>query len=260
MSGKEYRRTGYHEERPAWRGRTSPVGFKVGIELEMEHPNHYRNILSELPLFKRNRPITEQDGSLNYDRGVEIVFPPYSVASLKDKRGNFQRTVRAIEESGAEPTSNCGMHLNINTRGWGEQKRQVFTATLFLVRRQAIEMIGRRSLNNGYCSPMNTYMRGFNINQLYNFARGSHSLLVSPRVGRIEARYPAATFNLETINFNVYFLQCVEKFAGAHENAFHITDLTGEEASTVNANLSQFIKDNMPAGSRRAKLLRILSL
>lgn len=259
MSGKEYQRTNYHEERPAWRVRTSPVGFKVGIELEMEHPIHYEDILAELPRFKRNRPITEQDGSLNYNRGVEIVFPPYSVASLKDKRGNFQRTVRAIEESGAEPTRNCGMHLNVNTQGWGEQKRQVFTATLFLVSRQAIEMIGGRRLN-GYCAPMNTYMLHFNISHFYECSRGSHSFLVSPRVGRIEARYPAATLNLEAINFNVYFLQCVEKFAGAHENTVDTTDLTGEEASTVNANLSQFITDNMPAGSRRAKLLRILSL
>lgn len=204
----DYTRGMYHGNMPTWRnGRNQEAGQLVGFELEIENPNGYLSTLEALPDNTRRKPIAEQDGSLNHRLGVEIVFPPYKYSAIKRKGAFFERAMSALEEAGCHAGLNCGLHMNINTNGWGEELRKIFTAVVNSFSAEQLANVGGRRLN-GFCQQVLDQ-----IDVTYTGSRNSHHCLVSVRDNRLELRFPAATTDMRRYKTLVDFVDLVEKYS-----------------------------------------------
>ena len=201
-----YVRREYHSQRPAWRNSTDLRGKYVGIEFEcVSATQSYRDILNALPDFKFNRgPLAEQDGSLPTNRGVELIFPPVSYRQIKSSKSVFAKALKALEGKISTRATSPGMHVNINTRGWSDNKVMLFCATVHNIPRDSLVYLGGRQLNR-YCSL-------FPSNRLQSYGYGHHTV-ASVKGGRIELRFPRPTTDHERIKRVVEFADVVERFA-----------------------------------------------
>lgn len=202
-----YVRNGYHSTRPSWRNHGSLTGRYIGIEFEVEaHGGPYSRICELLPDFDNPRPLVEQDGSLSNSSGCEIIFPPISLASLRSKNNMFHESVRALAGH-TRHTTNTGMHMNINCRGWNERKVGLFVALVHNLPRASLEAIGGRRLNT-YCERI--------PNQSIANYRGftsTHSRAIE-RSGtyRLEMRFPRSTTDERQIDVLLDFIDKAETF------------------------------------------------
>lgn len=214
-----------------WRVQHDARGKLLGIELEVEaHEGHdYAQVLRAMPAHDAAvdgpAPHFEADASLDMDRGVEIVFPPYPVRQLRQGGTYFAKAVAALDASGLVcfDSGQCGMHMNINCGGWSNEKKAVFVAVINNAPNNILAKLGGRQLNR-YCAkhpghPMTHYMvePGPTHRSIIEHKRGG---------GRLEARFPAATLDLERIARLAFFFDILEDYAGAIEAQWN--DLTGE--------------------------------
>lgn len=231
-----YTRRSYHSEWPAWRNSGNLNGKYIGVEFECEPKgtDSYRKILDLLPDFKFGRsPLTESDMSLG-SNGVEIVFPPVSYKQLKNKKSVFAKSIAALHGN-LKNTTRTGMHLNVNTRGWSVQHKEIFVAVFHHISQDALETIGGRKLNR-YCSQSK-----FQRLQEACYC-GGHQYAAEWRGNRIELRFPKPTTDHEHIKKLVEFIEMAERFAKLKRNPM--------PTSTVN--LEQKFKKYLQ-GSKKGK-------
>lgn len=242
-----YYKSRYHSSRKRWRSHNyRPKGMKIGIELEVEHPQGYHEAIKRIPKFRSYMPDFEEDMSLDCYRGVEIIFPPLSPSTIRNKNSTFSRAIKAIDESGVEDSDRCGMHMNVNTSDWAWYKIHRFGALVLGLPRDVLENIGGRTLTR-YCSLLHTDY----LDYWHDYAENSHDYAVSFRRNRLELRFPASTTCLRKINLLVYFIEAVAKVA---EEVVVITGNRGYNADY----LADRIKQYMPSSKKRDLLCAVL--
>lgn len=201
----------YHSVSRPWRSYEKRSGNLVGIELEMEHPHSRRAILDCLPEFHRDEsPITERDGSLDDDTGVEIIFPPVDRSALVKRGSVFARSLRALDTAGAEPSSRTGMHVNVNHGDWAPEKTQAFAALINLVPRLWLTRIGGRDYLNNYCEQAE-FSDWDDVDEDHT----DHSA-AAIKNNRVELRFPSATTNMRRVRNILAFVKLTEQYAGLH--------------------------------------------
>ena len=205
-----------------WRAQNQLRGKMIGIELEVESEpgNRFQDLLNALPEHDDQvdgpAPHFEADASLDAVRGVEIIFPPYSAAALRRGETYLNKAMSALDDSGLVcfDSGQCGMHMNINTGGWSEQKKAVYVAVINNAPTEIIAKLGGRELNR-YCAqhpsyPMDHYLThpGPTHRSIIEHKRGG---------GRLEARFPAATLDGDMIKRLAHFFDILEDYAAAIE-------------------------------------------
>lgn len=215
-----YERLDYHEKEPSWRDRFSSKGKYIGVELEcVSNTGAYQDLLDLIPKFAFGRgPIAEEDGSLPHYSGVELIFPPVSYKQLKSNKSAFAKTLAAIDGTAKKDNgrTSVGMHLNVNTEGWSQNKKLLFIATVHNLKTEALERIGGRKLTS-YCYQIDDYCTLDEF--LYN---DSHSTAAEWLANRVELRFPGTTTDHQRIKELVAFIEVLELFAEAE--AQHVKD------------------------------------
>lgn len=212
-------RLNYHEKQPEWRNNFKAKGKYIGVELEcVSNTGAYQDLLDLIPKFAFGRgPIAEEDGSLPHLSGVELIFPPVSYKQLKSNKSAFAKTLAAIEGVSRKDNSrtSVGMHLNVNTEGWSQNKKLLFIATIHHLKKEALERIGGRKLTS-YCYQVDdvTTLEGFLYNDI-------HSTAAEWLNNRVELRFPGTTTDHQRIKELVAFIEALELFA--EEEAKHVT-------------------------------------
>jgi hypothetical protein len=226
-----YERREYHATHADWRSREGGAcglkGDYIGIELELES-NNYRRVLSAMPEIRgKNRPHVETDGSLSMN-GLEIIFPPFRYGTVKKKNSAIHKVMEALK-SVVHTTPSTGMHINVNTHDWDEDKIYRFVSVFHLLKKQYLEKLGGRSLNS-YCDQVDEDILDFGVNfwerrdgedhdfedllKLKHFAEvmSEHSFAAEISENRVELRFPSATTNQLRLASLVDLVRCVEAF------------------------------------------------
>lgn len=199
---------GHGKVRPTWRTDTNEAPpRRIGVEFEIENQMGYRAILDAIPDTDdpAEEPVTERDGSLRDGMGVEIVFPPFKHSQLKSRESYFGRTLKAIEDSGAESNVSCGMHMNVSTAGWDEATKCSFLFFLNVVSPKYLRALGGRALN-GYCAQQK-------VRWADNIYLTDHTICAGLRPNRVEVRFPQATMDLDKVSLLVDFLDLLQDWA-----------------------------------------------
>jgi len=225
-----FERSDYHEENPEWRTRFRGKGRFIGVELEVEtgqDPEYddedddfasptgggYAALMALLPqnkLATERFPIVEEDGSLNYDRGMEIVFPPISYAHLRDRGRYFGKTLAALgEHTSLSLHSQTGMHMNVNCNGWPDRKCGYFVGIINHMEQVYLERMGGRGLTH-YCSQNRNSVDWSDYTE-EDFT-GHTAAAETPYDGRIECRFPKATVDHGRVDMLLTFFEELEDF------------------------------------------------
>jgi len=232
-----YKRLDYHEKAPSWRDRFSSKGKYIGVELEcVSNAGGYENLLELIPRFGFGRgPIVEQDASLPYHTGMELIFPPVSYKQLKSPKSAFAKTIAALDGKveGYNPRRSVGMHLNVNTQGWSGNKKLLFIAVVHNLKKEALERIGGRALTS-YC-----YQYDDSI-QLDEYEITEHCTVAEWVHNRIELRFPGTTTDHKRIKELVAFIEVLELFA--EEEAKHVEDASGYYTDKLERMFVEFCK------------------
>lgn len=205
-----YTRAAYHSTQPLWRSHFNKSGPYIGIEFEIESSTgSYTDLLDLLPdMLGQRRPCTETDGSLNAAAGVEIVFPPITYKTLLSQKNSIKEAINAISPV-AVASDRCGMHCNINTRGWSDVKRALFTAMIQNAPQTALLRIGGRRALNAYCEQFpNRSLPSYRDNYGHSVAENKQD--------RIEMRFPGATTDTHRLDIIVAFADSLEHFCRKH--------------------------------------------
>lgn len=199
----------------SWRRSRTLLGKAIGVELEVEADDDYADLLNALPEHDRDvdgpQPHFESDGSLSYETGVEIVFPPYSPRSIRDGSAYLMRAASALESCGRlNISSNCGMHMNVNTNGWTPHKLAVFLGVIHNMPAVRLEALGGRRLND-YCRRMPSRR----LTDYRNSPGDSHGYAAEHKHGggRVELRFPGATVDLTVIARLAAFIDYLDDYA-----------------------------------------------
>lgn len=205
-----YHRGGYHSHHPAWRNHQSLDGGHIGVEFEVEASgswSSYSNLLRLLPDFPTGTgPITESDGSLDYERGVEIVFPPVPYEELKKATGVFGQCIRALHGH-TRHNSNTGMHMNVNVRGWTRRKIGLFLALINNLSDAQLRNVGGRN-PTGYCRAD----RNRSLESYSAFGATHGRAAEQPTTTRLELRFPQSSTDPKRIELLVDFIERLDKF------------------------------------------------
>lgn len=119
----------YHSQRHDWRNTASTkVGELYGIELEVEHPIDRQDAADSLDDFITEGhppPVVERDGSLDPQRGLEVICPPLTRAGVLSPDGYIARIMHRLRDSGVDAAqgAHCGMHVNVNVVDWTPQEK-----------------------------------------------------------------------------------------------------------------------------------------
>lgn len=203
-----YRLNDYHSVARPWRTSETRPGNLVGIELEIEHPSSRSAILNCLPEFERDvAPITERDGSLDDDTGVEIIFPPIDPRDLVKRGSVFEKSIRALKQVGASVSERTGMHVNVNHGDWTENETKGFAALINLVPRIWLVRIGGRDYLNDYCEQAE-FEDWDQVDENY-----TDHCAAAIKFNRIELRFPAATTNMRRVRNVLAFAKLAEQYA-----------------------------------------------
>ena len=202
----------------------------------MSNAGGYENLLELIPRFGFGRgPIVEQDASLPYHTGMELIFPPVSYKQLKSPKSAFAKTIAALDGKveGYDPRRSVGMHLNVNTQGWSDNKKLLFIAVVHNLKKEALERIGGRALTS-YC-----YQYDDSI-QLDEYEITEHCTVAEWVHNRIELRFPGTTTDHKRIKELVAFIEVLELFA--EEEAKHVEDASGYYTDKLERMFVEFCK------------------
>lgn len=210
----------------------------VGIELEVVTLNTCGRMLEALaiPRVAKQRPIVEQDCSLPWGRGAEIIFPPFTIKQIKNKKSYFARALASIKEEVYEHYDDAGMHYNVNALSTGRASA-IFLAFIHNMQdAECLSVFGRRP--NVFCQ----MIRGIDwsigmYNPIYGNLRyrlGNHSVAVGIRTGGsganlrrwFEVRLGTGTVKHDEVVLVVDFLNTLRTFA-------ETTDLDGSTSIGV---------------------------
>lgn len=210
-------RRSYHSSTNGWRRAGNLIGKAIGIELELEGNETYVEVLTALPEHDVEvdgpQPHFETDNSLDYSRGVEIIFPPYSPAAIRTGQAYVAKAMRALDEADVvQVSTRCGMHMNVNINGWSDHRRAVFVGVIHNMPVDALEKLGGRRLNR-YCSQF----RNSNLSTYITRPADGHTHAAEHKAGggRVELRFPGATTVLEDMSRIAAFIDLLDDYAEA---------------------------------------------
>jgi hypothetical protein len=211
-----YTSDAYHGARRQWPRVQAPIGRYVGIELEVSHNAGYQHLLEILPdpPSEDMRPATETDGSLPFATGLEIVFPAFKYKDVQSKTGFLAQTMEVLRVANTRHAAGYGMHVNVNTVGWSQEKCQLFHALIHWMPAINLEHIGGRRLN-AYCQQFRM--------PLANYTEGRWRACTASRENRIECRFPKSTSDHDRLSLIVDFLTLVERYVSVKRNAVRLT-------------------------------------
>lgn len=199
-------RTSAHSTRKQWRrGDHRAVGKKIGIEIEMVSHASYTSILDVINTLPFSMDIaTETDGSLPFNAGMEVVFPPFSYKTLKNKKSKLSQLLTAVAPHRRRYTG-AGGHFNVNTTGWSSTKIKAFMFLVHSAPPSLLTYVGGRNLT-GYCR-----QQGLSSSLLIPGAstRGAAAY----RGNRIELRFPIGVTSTDDISRVVRFVEFLEKIS-----------------------------------------------
>lgn len=244
-----YKLEGHGKKRPKWRTNANEApNRRIGIEFEIENRLGFQAILDAIPetLNLEEEPVTERDGSLMEGQGVEIVFPPFKHSQLKTGDSFFGRTLKALEDCGAESNVRCGMHMNVSTTGWDNDAKRNFLYFLNRCDSVLLQRIGGRPLNN-YCQQAR-------LNWYDMLECTAHVVCAGLRPNRIEVRFPQATMDQTKVGELVDFLDLLQDWSMQKD-----LDLTLSPRSDVLQGLFfNFLTNNKRKPRKSARVLEIL--
>lgn len=199
-------RSGYHSEHPGWRrGRdVEPLG--LGIELEIEAKGGHLCYICDKA--RSLGLIPEEDGSLNDERGVEIVGRPFKLNELrKGAWGKFIEWAqgRAI---GWDAGTGYGMHVSIgrNIPRIAQGKFLVFIHS----QKNLCEIIaGRREVH--WSKYKNKTVRNG-----WDYEGEKYEAAAVRGPGRIEVRIFRSTLRMDSFLKNAQFVDAAREFAITH--------------------------------------------
>lgn len=247
-----YKLEGHGKKKPAWRTNANAApNRRIGIEFEIENELGYQEILDAIPetLNLEEEPVTERDGSLLEGKGVEIVFPPFKHSQIKDAASFFGRTLKALEECGAESNVRCGMHMNVSTMGWTDDTKRNFLYFLNRVDALLLQRIGGRALN-GFCSQRRDVTW---VDMLYVT---EHVVCAGLRPNRIEVRFPQATMDQTKVGELVDFLDLLQDWSALGTTRDLLS--TNPVSGAMVAEFFHFLTTNKRKPRKSARVLEIL--
>lgn len=212
-----YARGSYHSynSRPAWRNSNQLKGAYIGIELEtVSRTRSYRDILRRLPEFNgRCRPLTEEDGSLPDNTGVEIIFPPFRASTIKKSTSVLAKSMAAIDGVVAHGHRAAGMHINLNVGDMLTLERTYMMHAVHCLTSAMLANLGGR-YTNSYCMP-NPYQMysGGNLPSTYYVGLCWHGNAAELHGSRMELRFPQSTTDHNRLKLLVDFCMALRAFA-----------------------------------------------
>lgn len=212
-----YERESYHSynSRPAWRNSNQLKGAYIGVELEtVSRTRSYRDVLRRLPEFNaRCRPLTEEDGSLPDNTGVEIIFPPFRASTIKKSTSVLAKSMAAIDGVVAHGHRATGMHINLNVGDMLLSERTCMMHAVHCLTSTMLANLGGRYPNN-YCSPYPYASRGRTLPASDHY-RGLcwHGNAAELHGSRLELRFPQSTTNHKRLKLLVDFCMALRAFA-----------------------------------------------
>lgn len=221
---RPFERHAYHGDytNPMVRSPVNATDKHIGIELEVVGRNSYQELLSTIPHPKnsKQRPLTECDASLP-STGLEIVFPPFSVASLKNKRGYFAKVLESLKPVVIDKHQRAGMHLNVAKLSTANANG-IFMALLHNLPARTAMTLFKRTGGQYHRSLFYPRVEDYKFNP-YNALNGNHSAAATYRIGNfaldlggvkyIEVRLARSNVEHDEVIMIIKFLELAREFA-----------------------------------------------
>ncbi|CAB5224834.1 LIM domain containing protein [uncultured Caudovirales phage] len=219
------------------------------IELEMElgtqdDRSDFVKQLREDDNLKQEHIITERDGSLCNEKGIEVIFSLY-----EDKQSilNDIALVQAYAKENGGLSWNlykrrgryAGCHINRNKAGWTNHELMRLCYLVERLRHELIELSGRNCTS--YAAYSDNYY-GTNGRRLRDLARGNqgkYSALNLSSSGRIEWRMFSGSLSLKRVQAYCMAVEALEGLAKGNEKAHDLERLGRIILKSIN---SQFTK------------------
>jgi len=220
------------------------------IELEMElgtqdDRSDFVRALREDNNLKHNHIITERDGSLCNEKGIEVIFSLY-----EDKQSILNDIARvqayAKENGGLSWNLHkrrgryAGCHINRNKAGWTNHELMRLCYLVERLRFELIELSGRNctsyaAYSDNYCG-MQPRRR---LRDLARGTQGKYSALNLSSSGRIEWRMFSGSLSLKRVQAYCLAVEALEGLAKGNEKAHDLEGLGRIMLKSIN---SQFTK------------------
>lgn len=216
-------RDAYHANAgQGWRRARGIDGKAIGVEFEVEGRGAFATVIDALPMHDAEvdgpAPHFERDGTLNDVRGVEIIFPPYSPKSIRDGSSYLSRAITKLHaDDVCNITAACGMHMNVNARGWSAHKMAVFCGIIHWMPPTTMERLGGRRPGRWCQQSRNTNLT------FYSTQPGNaHSYATENKEGRVELRFPSASTDFTRLARLSLFIDMLEDYAQAMPVDFEV--------------------------------------
>ena len=216
----------YHEspQNPDWRYGGDLGGRHIGIELELQHEAGYGRIIKAIPepRGKDIHPLFEEDGTLSYDGGLEIIFPPVPSEAYNKAGCHVVRSLKALNKlEGLAMPDHAGLHINVNTNGWSDRKRGIFTLCIHSTPPDILKQLGGRRLND-YCGSQYYELEcrdedkiRVDLEDHAAWPQSEHEWAMEWRANgkSAEIRFPKATTDIEQLKLLLSYVDSLETYA-----------------------------------------------
>jgi hypothetical protein len=195
----------------------------VGLEIEHEVAYGVNRAdlirqLDEINDTLRDKFIMEKDGSLDDDRGVEIVLPPLPYRSILSSKSLAKRILDKAKEVGAdESKTGVGMHVNLNVEGLSREQIGGAVASFHHLKPLSIAIAGR---HDSHWAP---YLSRETIEEYYNLGTKFAAAWFRRKRPVIEVRANRSAVDWNVAKDRVRY--CMEVLHFAEHNPAMITEL-----------------------------------
>ena len=190
----------YHSQRRNFSASGECFGLEIEIlSKDVAHLQNIRDLCDDMGI------ICERDGSLDREKGVEIVFPPMSYAAIADM-GGFIEKLRKYAV-GWDAGTGYGLHINLNRPHYSFL--QISRATVWMEENKTIcEKIAGRSENRWCRYVKKTALEAETIEE-----DEKYEALALRSFKRLECRIFRSTLNFDSLLRNVQFLKALMDYS-----------------------------------------------
>ena len=215
------------------------------IELEMElgtqdDRSDFVKQLREDNNLKQEHIITERDGSLCNEKGIEVIFSLY-----EDKQSilNDIASVQAYAKENGGLSWNlykrrgryAGCHINRNKAGWTEHELMRLCYLVERLKDEFIELSGRNCTSYAAYSDNYYGTRGRRLRDLARGNQGKYSALNLSSSGRIEWRMFSGSLNLKRVQAYCMAVEGLEELARGNEKAHNLEAIGKMRLDAINS-------------------------
>lgn len=222
--GRDYRISCYHDHhdddltwygkiQERWKGYVKDGGKRfhinygnhrgIGFELEVDDGSDFSSCIDDIEYAVGDRVYFEEDGSLSYEGGFEIISQPHTVEAFWKAKDKWAKMLKYIRQNGfkSHDAGTCGLHVHFSREMFGstdyKQKLAIAKIINFMeYYKDDIFSISRRREMGQWCNwyGIDTDLTKKAINYCYEIASS-----------RSNGRYYAVnTSNFETIEFRLF--------------------------------------------------------